>query len=450
MKKLLSLSLALIMSVAFLASCQEAPAPSSSEEPSSVSQSEETPADDSSEESAETIELRFSWWGSEDRHEATLAAMDAYVAENTNITIIPEYSGYSGYQDKLIAQIAAGNAPDIFSSVSEWIPQQMASDALYDLTGIIDVSDHNEMVLESCSFDGALVSVPLGLNAPTFVYNTRIIDELEIELPEGAYTWDDFADICLEISEKSNGEYYGTIDLSVAYEQLLFYGYTALQNPAPYPYDNTQLYVTEEDMVAYYSYWKEMRESGAAAPADISSTSVDQNLVGKGAVAFAPVWSSTFGQFQNETEDELSMITVPTGPNGESGATSRPGITLSVFSGSENPQAAADFISWFISSEEAAVILGTSRGVFSGATQRDALLATGSLSEIDQIVFEATDYYASNEMKLFYPGPDRISEIFGGNGDLVERIGQEIAFEQLTVEEGAAKFMEEANSIIGS
>ncbi len=450
MKRILHLCLVLALSVAMLASCTQAPA--ESETPASESQetSEATTETEETDAAPEAVELRFSWWGSEDRHEATLAAIDKYVADNAHVTIVPEYSGYSGYQDKLVAQIAAGNAPDVFSSVSEWIPQQMASDALLDLTGLVDVSDHNEMVVESCSFDGMLVSVPLGLNAPTFVYNTRIIEELGIELPTGAYTWDDFADICLEIYEKSNGEYYGVTDLSTAYEQLLVYGYTALAHPAPYPYDNTTMTVTEEDMVSYYSYWKEMRESGAAAPADISSTSFDQNLVGRGIVAFAPVWSSTFGQFQNETEDELDMITVPTGENGESGATSRASITLSVFNNSPAPEEAAAFVDWFIGSEDAALILTTTRGVFSGATQRDALVATDTLNEIDTKIFAATDYYASNEMKMFYPGPDRISEIFGGNGDLVERIGQEIAFGDLSVEEGAAKFMEEANKILGS
>lgn len=442
MKKALSLILALTLCASLLAAC--APKATASNSESGV------PSQADSNAAPKDVEMRFSWWGAEERHSKTMAATDAYTAANPNATFVPEYSGYSGYQDKLIAQIAAGNAPDIFSSVSEWIPQQMASDALYDLTGLIDVSDHNKMVLESCSYNGRLVSVPLGINAPTYVYNKRILEEIGVELPDQNYTWDDFKEKCIEIYDKSGGKYYGTVDSSLAYEQFNFYGYTALQKPEPFPYDNEKMYVTQEDIAAYYTYWGAMREKGGCAPPDISATAFDNNLVGRGIAVFTPAWSATFSQFQNETEDELGMILMPAGPNGERAETSRPGVTLSIPKTAKSPEEAVKFLDWFINSEEAALLLGTSRGVFSGEKQRDALIAADALSEIDQKVFEVTNAYAANEMKLFYPGPDRVSEVFGGNGDLVERIGQEIAFGKLTIEAGSAKFMEEANKILGT
>ena len=434
--------MALTICVGIFTACgQKAPASSTGSAAQSAAQSA-APAKDA--------ELRFSWWGSEERHTKTLEVSDLYTEQNPNVTFVPEYSGYSGYQDKLIAQMAAGNAPDIFSSVSEWIPQQIASDALYDLTGLINVDDHNKMVLESCSYNGKLVSIPLGINAPTYVYNKRILDEIGVELPKENYTWDDFKEKCVEIYEKSNGKYYGTVDSSLAYERFNFYGYTALQKPEPFPYDNEKMYVTEEDIGAYYQYWADMRDKGGCAPPDISATAFDNNLAGRGIAVFTPVWSATFSQFQNETEDELGMILMPAGPNGERSETSRPGITLSVSKNSKSPEEAVKFLDWFINSEEAALQLGTCRGVFSGEKQRNAMMNSGTLSEIDKKVFEVTNAYAANEMKMFYPGPDRISEVFGGNGDLVERIGQEIGFGKLTVEQGAKKFIEEANKILGT
>ncbi|MEG2843023.1 MAG: ABC transporter substrate-binding protein [Ruthenibacterium sp.] len=441
MKKILALVLALTICLGTFAACgKKTPASSAPSAAPSAAKSEATD---------KAVELRISWWGSEERHSKTLEVLDMYTAEHPNVTFVPEYSGYSGYQDKLIAQITAGNAPDIFSSVSEGIPQQMASDALYDLTGIVDVSDHNPMVVESCSYDGKLVSVPLGINAPTYTYNKRILDEIGVELPKENYTWDDFKEKCIEVYEKSNGKYYGTVDSSMAYEQFNFYGYTALQRPEPYPYDNEKMYVTEEDVGAYYQYWTDMRDKGGCAPPDISATAFDNNLVGRGIAVFTPVWSATFSQFQNETEDELGMILMPVGPNGEHAETSRPGVTMSIAKTSPNAEEAAKFIDWFVNSEEAALTLGTCRGVFSGDKQRKALMASDALSDIDQKVFTATNAYAANEMKLFYPGPDRISEIFGGNGDLVERTGQEIGFGKLSVQDGAKKFMAEANKILG-
>ncbi len=53
----------------------------------------------------------------------------------------------------------------------------------------------------------------------------------------------------------------------------------------------------------------------------------------------------------------------------------------------------------------------------------------------------------AGELKPFYPGPNGISEVFG-LGKLLEKIGQEIAFEKISVEEGAEKFMVEAQKIL--
>ena len=54
------------------------------------------------------ITLRFSWWGSEDRHEATIAAIEKYEELNPNITIEYEYMGFDSYYQKLLTQLAGG------------------------------------------------------------------------------------------------------------------------------------------------------------------------------------------------------------------------------------------------------------------------------------------------------------------------------------------------------
>ncbi len=173
-----------------------------------------------------------------------MKAIDAYIEKNPNINIIPEYSGYDGYYDKLTAQIVAGNAPDVFTSVAEWIPQHVASKAVLDLTNIVNTSGINKAALESCSLDGALYGVPLGINAPTVVYNKRILEEIGVELPEDGRTWKDFAEKCVEVYEKSGGKYYGTIDSGVISTNFDKFAYTHLAKPAPYPYDNENIYFT--------------------------------------------------------------------------------------------------------------------------------------------------------------------------------------------------------------
>ncbi len=396
----------------------------------------------------EVIELRFSWWGSEERHEATLKAIDYYEEKHPNIKIIPEYSGFTGYQDKLTAQIAGNNAPDIFSGVSEWFPQQQESNALRDLTGMIDVHGQNPQIVESCSINGELLGVNLAVNGATYTYNKTILEQLNITELDADYTWGDFAEKCKEIAIKSDGKIYGAVDSSVVYEQFAMFGYTYLQKEAPFPYDNDVLTCTAEDVATYYQYWADLREAGAVAPPEISVTSVDNSLVTRGIAVFVPVWSATFPQFQNETSDQLEMIIMPNGPVGERPDSSRPGITLSVFKGSEHPEEAAAFIDFMANDEEVAKILKTSRGVLPTEIQREVVLnEEGLLSDIDRKIFEVTDLTMAGELKPFYPGPNGISEVFG-LGKLLEKIGQEIAFEKISVEDGAEKFMVEAQKIL--
>ena len=48
------------------------------------------------------VTLRFAWWGGDSRHEATLAAIEAYEKEHPNVKIEGEYQGYDGYYEKMI------------------------------------------------------------------------------------------------------------------------------------------------------------------------------------------------------------------------------------------------------------------------------------------------------------------------------------------------------------
>jgi len=51
--------------------------------------------------SNEPVKLRIMWWGAQERHDATLKALEKYSELNPHITFEPEYSGWDGYWDKL-------------------------------------------------------------------------------------------------------------------------------------------------------------------------------------------------------------------------------------------------------------------------------------------------------------------------------------------------------------
>ena len=61
----------------------------------------------------EPVELRIAWWGSQDRHDRTIAAIELYEEENPNVTIVYEFSGWDDHWTKMSTQAAGNNLPDI-------------------------------------------------------------------------------------------------------------------------------------------------------------------------------------------------------------------------------------------------------------------------------------------------------------------------------------------------
>ena len=134
-------------------------------------------------------EIRFSWWGNEARNNATIEAIRLYESLNPGVRIIPEFGAVDGYVTRMQAQIAAGNAPDIFTVSPEDLPTYVDLGACADLTGLIDLSSHNQEVARASAINGRLYGVNLSLNANVIIYNKTLAEELGIgssEIQPGA------------------------------------------------------------------------------------------------------------------------------------------------------------------------------------------------------------------------------------------------------------------------
>jgi ABC-type glycerol-3-phosphate transport system substrate-binding protein len=400
----------------------------------------------------DVTELRISWWGSETRHEATLEAIELYEEMNPDIDLIPEYAGFEGYRNKLMSQVTAGNAPDIYTTVMEWYPDLLELDGLTDITGMVDVSGHNPKYVEASSMNGNMYGVNLSVNGMVLNQNVTLLEELGVEPLESPYTWEDMKNKFTEVYEKSDGQVYGAPDWTTVREGMGFdifkyFGYSKLGRKGAFPFNNQELTFTEDDVKAFFQYFDDLRESNAVAPTELSSLNdfSANSLLIRRDVAFEINYSGTFGRYQDQTEDELVMTPLPVGPNGESGDLARPGLIFSVAKNSEHVEEAAEFIEWFTTSPEAAKVLKTSRGVLPTTTQRQALLdEDGILSETDKKVMAVVDKILERELKLAYAGPS-------GYGDLASVVfpeyGQRIGYGDMTVEEAAAELMEEVDEM---
>lgn len=398
------------------------------------------------------IKLRISWWGSETRHTATLKAIELYEQENPNIDLVPEYSGFDGYRNKLMSQVTAGNAPDIFTTVMEWYPDLLELNGLTDITGMVDVSGHNSKYVEACSMNGKMYGVNLSVNGMVLNQNKTLLSKLGIEPLQTPYTWEDMKNKFIEVYKKSDSKIYGAPDWStikngMGFDIFKYFGYAKLNKKGAFPFNNKELTFDEQDLKEFYAYFKELRDSNAVAPTAISSLNdfSANSLLIRGTVAFEINYTGTFGRYQDQTNDNLNMLPLPLGPNGESGDLARPGLIFSVAKNSEHPKEAAKFIEWFTTSPEAAKVLKTSRGVLPTTSQREALLRNSdNLSENDTKVIEVVNKILERKLKLAYAGPS-------GYGDMALNLfpeyGQRIGYGQMSVAEAAHKLMQEINDM---
>lgn len=436
-KKMLALGLAVAMTSVAMTGCG---ATSGSEESSSAEAV-------SSSASGDTVEVRFSWWGNEARHEATLEAIALYEEQNPGVKIVAEYSTYDGYRDKLMAQIAAGNAPDIFTCEPEWYPALYESNAMADLTDSIDWSYFDQASLDACSYNGTIYGVNVSQNAYGVYYNKTLADQYGVQIPEGDYTWDDLVALLEEAYVKSNGQVYGMSDIRSMGWTMQAFGYTKLAKEEPYMWSNEALTVTAEDATAYYEYIENMPE-GCLLPPDQSFTTdtFTSAPVAQGITMFDFNSIGSFASVQSQTENELGVLPLPVGDNGESGNVNRPGLILSVYEGSAVKEEAAKFLDWFVNSTDAATILKMSRGVLPTSVQREALAAQPDLlSATDVVINDAVNQILQGELHTFVPGPMGADQILT---TVAKTVGQEQAFGQLTPEEAGQKFMQEAEKAI--
>src|SRR5690554_4903274 len=114
---------------------------------------------------AQDVSLRFSWWGGEARHEATIAAIGRYMELNPGVRIVGEYTGYDGYYQRLVTQLAGRTAPDIIQLDQPWIPDLMTQGDLFlDLQEAdmnLEAFDAGFLAAQGV-YDDVLVGLPTG------------------------------------------------------------------------------------------------------------------------------------------------------------------------------------------------------------------------------------------------------------------------------------------------
>lgn len=311
----------------------------------------------------ENIKLRIMWWGAQSRHEVTLKTLEAYTKANPNVSFEPEYSGMDGYLDKLSTQAAAQNAPDIFQIDPSWVADWASRNQLADLTDAIDLTDIDAKLTSISSIDHKLFGVPLGSVAHGMIYDKAAMEKLGIALPSMGWTWDDFFTFASDAKSKLNDKQYVTKDYAGDYFAYAAYQYA--RGKGQLVTDDGAFHVDKETFLKWANQWQELRETGIVPPADVNASDKEfdpsADLLVKGSILIRLAFNSSYGAWDSMNPGAYALVTMPKAEEG--GGWLKPSLFFGVSPFSKHEEEAKKFVNWFINSEEAGEILGTSRGV---------------------------------------------------------------------------------------
>lgn len=412
--------------------------------PSSPSGGEESESGDGK------IKLRMTWWGSQDRHDRTQKVIDLYEEKNPNVEIAAQFTGWSGYWEKVATQAAGGNLPDIIQMDYKYLAEYAGRDLLANLnqyveSGTLNLDDVAPIYLNGGKLDGNLYAVNIGANAHAIAYDPAMFEKAGVPVPEPGYTWKDLKEMGKELSDNLGEGVYG---LQPSAGLMSFKHYLRENGTTLYNDEGTGLEYKDDQLLAdFLQITVDNLESGAAAPPEVFKTASDNieqmPIVKEKTAMIMDIHSNQLVAMEQAAGRPLELMLQPMLEDGELGHYIKPGQFLSLTTHSKHPEEAAKFIDFFTNSLEANEILNGERGVPVSSKVREHLRP--NLTPAGEKMFDYIELAKEYAREIDPPDPKGATEILSFYEKQIET---PIYYGQLTPEEAAKKFREKATEIL--
>lgn len=352
------------------------------------------------------VTLRFSWWGGDVRHKATLDVIDLYMKQNPNVKIEAEYGGIDGYGDKLSTQLGSGTAPDLIQVDNPWIyDYAKQGEMFYDLNefkDIIDMSGFDKKFIDGfCTIDGKIQGLPMGLNAVTLLYNKDMLKNADIDITKDL-DWDKL----IEAGKKLHGQNSNNYLINAEQNNLLDFvimPYVIQKTGQQWIKDDYTMGFDKAALTQAFELEKKMFDEGVLQPAEQSFTfnhKPEENTawVNK-QFGGAFIWAAGLGVNGKPLGDSADVTLVPVPKDAkDSGIQVRPATLLCINKKSPNAKEAAKFMNFFFNDKDAAIALGDVRSIPPVEASRQAAL---DAKKIDPLAVKAVDPAAKNSGLIF-------------------------------------------------
>ena len=299
-------------------------------------------------------EISFSTWGNTQEIELFNTMIDAFEADHPGVTVELVERPAQGYRDQVVAELAAGEAPDIVrvGFVGDF--------AFYaDAGGTVDLSpyleegfadDFFEAAWTIVTYDDKPYGIPFVTDTHALFYNVDYINEAGITVPtsmDECWSWEEFSEQSRTAMENSDADY-GHAALWNAKRWLLFLygnGGQVLNDSLTEAAMNSEAAV---ETVAWTKSWYDDGLSPLSTTMKFSERAEDLFINGSIAFLISGSWHLPALR-ENMLSYDWDVTYLPCTPNGQDADLG--GNGFAVTKDSENPEVAADFIKFMTNTE---------------------------------------------------------------------------------------------------
>lgn len=400
-------------------------------------------AKDENESVDDTVTIRMSWWGNDDRHKATLEAIRAFEEKHPTIKVKAEYSGWDGMVEKMTTQIAGGTEADLMQINYDWYqtfsPNGEGFYDLNELNNIIDFSGYSQEALSTATIENKLNGIPHGENSFVIGLNKTTFEKFGVELPE---TWEDY----IKAAEAFDEGYYpiatGGFNMIITY--------LSQKTGESFLDEEGNINYTEADLIEGINWYqdlidnqvlptkKEQIETMGTAHASTIKEFIEGNYAG------ITEWTGGLASYAQVLEEADQELVIPTYPEIEDAVTTgvikKPTMLFSVSKNTKYPEEAAKLLDFLLNDPEGVRLMGTARGIPVNTKAVEILEEDG---QINGIALAAKEYQQNTE--------GTVSSPYLGMASIMEAYNSPLeSFElgQIDAQTAAREIIEQVESVI--
>lgn len=392
--------------------------------------------------------LRVAWYGGQPVHDGMAAALEAFGADNPDLTVATESAPFDDFWDRLATQTAGNDAPDVFRMSMTYVDDYASRGALLDVadllgSGAIDTSGLDADVAAS----GDVAGGTYGVGQSSIVFAVFVdpvqLEDAGLSAPELGWSWEEFDELATAFAEATPEGTFGCNDNG-----------GNIQAFEPFARDRAgdlftadgALAVEPEVVEEWFAMWQAWREAGVVPPPDLTAETqgFENALLVKGRCAMQWGWVQQVTFYQPLTENPLQVVTVPAATSGDLGGMFLKALDFWCISArTAAPEAAASLVDFLLNDPRAVEAIGLTLGVPPSQAARDLLGA-----EPDSAAGRAIAYVEELADRVGPPPPAwpvGYGEIMG----IFSRANEQVAFGETDAATAAATVVAEAQAALG-